>query len=174
MALFLLSSVASLIFLIGFLAKDIPWLKILSIGGLACLFPYYYFQAEPPWVPLGWNVAYIAVHFIRVREVFEDRRPVDFTREENDLYMRVFDSLTPRQFEKILRIGRWRDLEPGYQIQSDGNPAVLEIAFLFGSAESRKNDRWLASYGPGDFAGLRYIYRNEGDCPGIYRGNGSR
>lgn len=157
MTLFILSSVASLILLIGYWAKDIYWLRMISIGGLTCLFPYYYFQVEPLWIPMAWNVAYIALHSIRVHEIVRDRRSVDFTQEENALYLRGFDSLTPQQFKKILNIGRWRDLEPGHRIQSDGDPAVIAIAFLYGAAEARKKNRWLSTYGPGDFAGIGCI-----------------
>jgi len=160
MTLFILSSAANLIVFVGYWAKDILWLRIISIGGLVCLFPYYYFQAEPLWIPMAWNVAYIALHFIRVFEIVRDRRPVDFTQEENALYLQVFDSLTPQQFKKILTIGRWRDFEPGHRIHSDGDPSVIEIAFLYGAAEARKKNRPVGSFGPGDLVGIGFIARN--------------
>ena len=160
MTLFILSSAANLILFIGYWAKDILWLRKISIGGLICLFPYYYFQMEPLWIPIAWNVAYIALHSIRVREIVKDRRSVDFTQEENELYLRGFDNLTPQQFKKMLTIGRWRDLESGHQILSEGDPSVIEIAFLYGAAEARKKNLCLGSYGPGDFAGIGCIVKS--------------
>ncbi len=76
------------------------------------------------------------------------------------MYLRGFDNLTPQQFKKMLTIGRWRDLESGHQILSEGDPSVIEIAFLYGAAEARKKNLCLGSYGPGDFAGIGCIVKS--------------
>lgn len=160
MALFILSNIANLIILIGCWSKDVIWLRILLICGLILILPYYYFQVEAWWAAIAWNIAFVIAHSVRIQMTLAERRPANFSREENALYLSGFEGLTPLQFKKILKIGQWRDLESGLQIQTKGNPAVSQIAILYGVIEARVENRVLGAFGSGDFIGLSCIAAN--------------
>ena len=157
MLLFITINVANLIFLGAYLVKDILWLRILSIAGSVVILPYYYFQIETLWAPIAWTFAYMVIHGVRTWGIIQERRPVDFLPEEDKLYKSTFPNLSAHEFKKILTLGKWADLDGGYKVLTEGNPAETLTAVLTGQIEARKGDRLLGTYDSGDFVGLGCI-----------------
>jgi hypothetical protein len=160
MSLFFFNTAANLIFIGAYWVKDILWLRVLSIVGSLVILPYYYLQPEPLWEPMMWSFVYMAIHGFRAWGIIQERRPVEFSDEENTLYKKTFDNLSPQQFKKILKIGQWQDLDKGVKVQSEGDPAENVVAVTTGELKARKSGRVLGSYGPGDLIGLGCIMTN--------------
>src|SRR5690349_5117336 len=102
-----LDTLSNLIFIGAYWAKDILWLRLLAMLGSLVLIPYYLLQTEPLWTPTMWSCVFVSIHGTRAWGILKERRPVPFTRDEQFLYDKTFNTLSPQQFKRLLAIGRW-------------------------------------------------------------------
>ena len=59
----ILLNCAYTIWLAAFIAKDIAWLRRITIAGNLVVLPYYYFFFEPPmWNPIFWVCIYTMIN----------------------------------------------------------------------------------------------------------------
>jgi hypothetical protein len=143
MLLNVLDDVVNLIFLGAYWVKDILWLRMLSIVGSLLIIPYYLLQPEPLWTPTVWSFVFISVHAVRAWGIVKERQPVAFTSDEQLLYEKTFNALSPQQFKRLLGIGEWQELERGYVLHSIGDSPVSLEAVVRGELEARRNGRVL-------------------------------
>ena len=61
------------------------------------------------WASIGWNTVFMAINIWRIVLLLLERRPVRLSERDLRLYRRVFRSLTPREFVKLLALGRWEE-----------------------------------------------------------------
>ena len=101
-----LSSVPTLI---SFTVQSILALRFLAIGAQLMFIPYCLLQSPPLWTPAIWNILFLAVNVVNVILLLLARRPVVFSRDEEQLYDLAFKSLSPREFLKLLSLGEWRE-----------------------------------------------------------------
>lgn len=154
MNLTFLDDLANLLFISAYLVKDILWLRLLSIVGSLTVLPYYLLRPEPLTTPAMWSCVFIGINATRAWGIVRERRPVPFSADEQLLYDRTFSTLSPAQFKRLLAIGTWRDLEPGYVLHATGDPPGAITAIVRGELEERRHGRVLGHAGAGDLAGL--------------------
>lgn len=82
----LIDDAANILFLCGFLFRDILLLRTLSTTGYLTVLPYYYLQPEPLWTPIVWTLLFIAINAYHIRRLLRDRRPLGLEGEELALY----------------------------------------------------------------------------------------
>jgi hypothetical protein len=152
-----LDDLANLTFLGAAWVKDILWLRLLSIVGSLLVIPFYLLQTEPLWTPIVWSCVFISVHAVRTWGIVKERRPVAFTGDEQLLYDKTFNTLSPQQFKRLLAIGEWQDLERGYVLHSTGDPPDSLEGIVRGELEARRHGRVLGHTRPGDLAGLASV-----------------
>ncbi len=58
----LLIHAANVLYLLAFMVRDILWLRLLTVVAAACLIPYFYFQPEPLFTPIYWNLVFTALN----------------------------------------------------------------------------------------------------------------
>ncbi len=158
MPLSILDHIANLIFVGAYWVKDILWLRILSIVGSLMILPYYYFQPETLWAPMMWSFVFISIHGYRAHGIIQERRPIQFHGDEEILYNTVFRSLTPHEFQRLLTIGHWQDLDAGTKLQSSGESGNILTAVLDGEVEACREGKLIANLGPGDLVGMTRIF----------------
>ena len=163
MPLYVLDDLANLIFIGAYWVKDILWLRLLSIVGSLVVIPYYLLQTEPLWTPMMWSCVFIGIHATRSWGIVKERRPVEFTGDEQLLYDKTFSTLSPQQFKRLLAIGEWQDLEPRVRAPFHRGSARLARSGRprrAGGAQGRGHS--LGHSRPGDLAGLSSLLERLG------------
>ena len=105
------------ILLIAFLAKDIVWLRILTISGNLIAIPYYFSYFENPlWNPMAWIGVYTLINIVMLFLLYLERRPVKLTDQEKEIYELSFRSIPPRVFKNLINQANWEHLGPEVQL----------------------------------------------------------
>jgi hypothetical protein len=145
--------VANAITLGSFLVKDILWLRVLSvIAGLLALTTLV-FRPQPMWEGIGWNMVFFAINVAQIRLLVLERRPVQLRADEQRLYQRVFRALKPREFVKLLAVGRWEEHRPDETIVASGQSLDRIMVICDGKAAVRRDGRTIIELGEGRFVG---------------------
>lgn len=88
--------------LLGFMARDELWLRLLMLGASALYLVYYYVVAGYPlWDALFTNGALAAVNLVMIGVVVAERSTFTMSRETALLYQ-MFPLFSPGQFRKLL------------------------------------------------------------------------
>jgi hypothetical protein len=77
--LHVLINIANVLYTVSYSVRDILWLRILTVAGIAFTIPYYYLQPTPLLVPIGWDVAFAALNLYWIAKLLLERRPVKLT-----------------------------------------------------------------------------------------------
>ncbi len=104
-----------------------------------------------------WSCIFISIHAVRAWGIMKERRPVTFTRDEQFLYEKTLNALSPQQFERLVASGEWQDLDRGYVLHPTGDSSDSLEAVVSGELEARRNGRVLGHARPGDLAGLASV-----------------
>ncbi len=132
-----LDNLSNLIFLGAYWVKDILWLRLLAMVGSLVAIPCYLLQTQSLWNPATWSCLFIGIAAARAWGIMKERRPVAFTDDEQLLYDKTFNALSPPQFKRLLAIGEWRDPDRGYVLHSTGDPPDSLEAVVRGELEAR-------------------------------------
>jgi len=108
--------VANVLYLFSYLARDILWLRILTVVAASCLIPYFWLRPEPLVAPIAWNVIFTAINLVQIVRLLLERRPVVFTPAEQRLHQLVFRRLTPQEAKRLLAFARWADAAVGERV----------------------------------------------------------
>jgi Popeye protein conserved region len=100
---------ANVLYLLSYLVKDILWLRLLTVVAGLLLMIWAYLQAQPLWASLAWNALFLTINVYQSWLLVLERRPVTLSERELSLYKLVFRALTPREYKKLLALGRWED-----------------------------------------------------------------
>lgn len=103
---------ANVLYLLSYLVKDILWLRLLTVVAGLLLLTWALLQPQPLWASVAWNSLFLAINLYQSWLLIMERRPVRLTECESRLYQLVFRSLTPREFVKLLALGRWEEAAP--------------------------------------------------------------
>ena len=109
LVLTVLLNFAYFLFLLLYLSKNIIWLRTLAVFGNLSLIPWYYLQESPVWSAIAWSVVYVGINVVHLTILYLERRPIILTEIEQELYDMVFDSLSPRTYQKVLRSGAFEE-----------------------------------------------------------------
>ena len=109
LTLTVLLNVAYFLFLMLYLSRDIFWLRILAVFGNLSLIPWYYLQENPVWSAMVWSAVYVAINAVHLTILYLERRPIKLTEIEQQLYDMVFDSLSPRTYQKVVKLGYFEE-----------------------------------------------------------------
>jgi Popeye-like protein len=150
----LFAHAASVLTAIAYLVKDILWLRILTV--LACIAGIvfnYTVPATPLWVVIYWNLLFLAINVVQIGIVIKERRTVNFTEEEKELYQTLFASFAPFEFMKLLRVGRWREAKKDQLLAID-QKSLDEVMLIYnGLVQVEAGGQTLAQLKDGSFIG---------------------
>ena len=113
----ILLNCAYTIWLAAFIAKDIAWLRRITIAGNLVVLPYYYFFFEPPmWNPIFWVCIYTVINLVMLFLIYLESRPIKLNDLEQKIYELTFKSLEPRIYKKLIDLGSWEEIQPEVEL----------------------------------------------------------
>lgn len=145
---------ASILTTLAYLVKDILWLRFLSI--LACVAGIifnYTVPATPLWTVIYWNIIFIIINCVQIALIIKERRGVEFTDEEKELYDTMFKSFAPFEFMKLLRIGNWSEAKKDQVLAVEEEPLDSVMLIYNGLVSVEAGGQSLAQLKDGSFIG---------------------
>ena len=151
--------VGAFIFLIAYLVRDQILLRALIVIGTIFYIIYYLLLSEPLWSALGWNSLFVLINCVMIFLIYADRAKFSMSEDEEKLFG-LFNTLSPGEFRKLMKISEWVVAEEKILITKlDEVPDKLYF-ILEGHAEiNRINKKFKV--GPGVFIGeLAFLTKN--------------
>jgi hypothetical protein len=145
--------VANVLLLLSFLVSDILWLRVLNmVAGLAFI-AFFALSTPPMWAPVGWNLLFLVINVVQVWRLLLERKPVRLAAEELSLYQLAFRVLTPREFVRLLAIGRWENAAAGERLIEQGVHVDRVLVLHSGATDVVANGARVAELRPGQLVG---------------------
>ncbi|MGM0593799.1 MAG: Crp/Fnr family transcriptional regulator [Pseudomonadota bacterium] len=144
---------ANLLFCLAYVVRDMLWLRAITICAASCTLPYFYFQSEPLYSAMGWQLAFIVINAVNLTVLLLERRPLPLTKEQRWLHEHIFRSMNAREMVRVLNDGRRHSLEAGEVLVRRGEHIKRLILLIDGQAEARVDGHFKATLQPGDFVG---------------------
>ena len=138
----------------SFLVKDILWLRLVSI--LASAFSIFYnwvIPVEPMWIAIHWNLVFIVLNLYHIAVIIYEKRPVDMSPKEKELYDTMFRSLSPVEFLKILKAAEWVNFNTPEPIIEQNKPVKDLILIYNGTVNVEVDGEKVAELKDGQFVG---------------------
>lgn len=112
--------VAAVFTLLCFLFRDQIKLRIFAAVGDFLLSIYYIVAfPEPLWNPLVWSIMNVVINIVMILLILRDGREGSMSDNELSLF-RNLDVLTPGQFRKVVKSGKWHKTEGETVLTQDG------------------------------------------------------
>ena len=132
----ILLNCAYTIWLAAFIAKDIAWLRRITIAGNLVVLPYYYFFFEPPmWNPIFWVCTYTVINLVMLFLHYMESRPIKLSDIEQKIYELTFKSIEPRIYKKLIDLGTWEELQPEVELVTRDSVLNSLMLVVDGEAE---------------------------------------
>ncbi len=124
------------IWLAAFIAKDIVWLRLLTVTGNIIVVPYYFYFFETPlWNSIAWVGIYTVINMVMLFIIYLESRPVKLSDLEQKIYDLTFKSLEPRVFKKLIDHGSLEDLQPEVNLVTRDSELDSLMLVVEGEAE---------------------------------------
>ena len=132
----ILLNCAYTIWLAAFVAKDIVWLRILTVTGNILVVPYYlYFLETPLWNTIAWVGVYTVINLVMLFIIYIESRPITLSDLEQKIYDLTFKSLEPRVFKKLIDHGSLEELQPEVNLVTRDSELDSLMLVVEGEAE---------------------------------------
>jgi len=146
--------IAAVLTLFAYLVKDILWLRVLTIFACIAGIIFNYFVAPTPlWPVINWNLIFIAINVVQIGIILRERRGVNFTEEERELYQTLFRNFAPFEFMKLLRLAEWKDAEKGQLLAIEKQPIDNILLIYNGLADVEAAGKQIAQLRDGNLVG---------------------
>ncbi|MFT5170238.1 MAG: hypothetical protein ACI9BD_000004 [Candidatus Marinamargulisbacteria bacterium] len=152
---------ANILYCMAYVVRDIMWLRILTIVGAFCTFPYFFFQPETLWSALFWQSAFILINAVNLVYLLLERRPVNLTADQKRLYLLLFRSFSPRELLKLLSIVEWKEAKTSEKLIEKNKPLdTLQLIFQ-GMVKVEAKGKVVGYIQDGGFVGEMSLVSNE-------------
>jgi Popeye protein conserved region len=142
----------AMLYLVCFLFRDQILLRSFAIAGDFAYVIYYFNVADQPlWGAIFWNVPNVIINLAMIALILRDNRTTSFTDDELKLY-RCLNTLTPSEFRKVVRLGKWGKTNADMVLALEGQPLGLLHYVLEGDIWIDKGGRKINA-SPGMFIG---------------------
>jgi hypothetical protein len=144
---------ANMLYVVSYLVTDILWLRALAVlGGFSSL-TWTLTAPAPSATFIGWTLVYNTINLVQIARLWHERRPVRLSPDEQRLYVAAFRALTPRDFQRLLAVGRWAHAPAGELLIAQGAPACRMLVLASGRAAVKVDGCEVALLQSGQFAG---------------------
>lgn len=131
----LLGNLANIVYVLGYLVKDIMWLRAWIAVGSVLEVVYSFLVAERPlWTNIFWCSLYTVVNTWQVRSLAMERRKIHFNEEESNLYRTVFSNFTDHEFWKVIKLAAWKEYTSGHILIGENQEVTRLTLITRGSA----------------------------------------
>jgi hypothetical protein len=144
---------ANVLYVFSYLVTDILWLRALAVVGGFSYLTWTLTTPTPNLSLIGWTLVYNTINVVQITRLWYERRPLRLDGDEQALYASVFRTLTPREFRRLLRVGRWHDAPAGEVLIEQSTRPGRVLVLASGRAAVMVGGRGVATLGPGQFAG---------------------
>jgi CRP-like cAMP-binding protein len=146
----------------SYMTSDLLTLRALAIGGLSAAVVFQYFRDVPLWLPIRWNALFVAINVFWVAKLYYDEYNAEHwcTTEERSLYDRHFSHMALNSFRTLLKHGKWRDIERGFEFTKEGKMNENVHVLIDGSAEVYVGGKSVNSIDAGSFIGEMSLMRS--------------
>ena len=148
-----LINVSSLLTVASFSVRAMLPLRSLAVASQVFAIPYFMLQPVPLWTPVGWTALFMAINLYHIMRILLERRPVKFTPDEQRIYGLAFSNFAPRDFLKLLKLGKWMTAAPGEQILRQGVAITQIIVPISGSVAAGQGGKRVDTLGHGELIG---------------------
>jgi hypothetical protein len=134
---------------------DVLWFRWLSVAtslggiGYKVLFPH----ETPLRLVVAWNIVFILINVAHIVILLQERREVEFSGEEQELYQTLFPGFSPVEFMKLMRLAHWTSGEAGAVLTQQGEPVTHLVLLYNGEAEVEIDGESVARLRDGAFIG---------------------
>ena len=150
----------ALLYFVCFLFRNQILLRSFAIAAdIAYLVYYLNVSDKPLWDAAFWSVLILLTNSVMLVVIIRDQRGTDFDDNELKLY-RCLNGLSPSDFRRIVRLGKWTHLEAEATLTTLGQPLEQLHYILEGAVEMEKDGRKIAVQAPlfiGEIAFLRHV-----------------
>ncbi len=155
------------ILLASYIMRDILWLRVLTVISLGFEIPYFYFQLEPLWDGIGWDVAFILINVYWIARLVFERRPVHLTGEQKRLWETALHRLHPRHARALFKRATYKSIAPNEIISAPGD-TFDELALISeGKVGLRMDGEEIEELGPGHFVGSAAFLEKDLEFPTV-------
>lgn len=149
---------ANLFYCLGYLVRDMLWLRVLSMAGAVLTFPYFFLQPEVLVSAIAWQGCFLLINLVNMVLLLVERQPAALNTEQQHLKNLVFGSFSNRDTLRLLSIATWKDAEPGDTLL-EVDQQLDELHLLYsGAVRVQRQGRVLVSRSAGTFVGeVHYI-----------------
>ena len=146
----------------SYMTSDLLTLRALAVGGLSAAVVFQYFRDVPLWLPIRWNALFVAINVFWVAKLYYDEYNAEHwcTTEERSLYDRHFSHMALNSFRTLLKHGKWRDIERGFEFTKEGKMNENVHVLIDGSAEVYVGGKSVNSIDAGSFIGEMSLMRS--------------
>ena len=144
---------ANVLYVVSYLVTDILWLRVLAVAGGLSSLTWTLTAPQPSATFIGWTLVYNTINVVQIARLWHERRPVRLAAEEQVLYAAAFRTLTPREFRRLLAVGRWQEAPAKTVLIEEGARPGRLLVLASGRAAVKVRGREVASLHPGQFAG---------------------
>lgn len=133
--------VGAVLYLICFLFRDQIALRTFAITGDFAYTAYYYAApATPLWEAIYWIIPNMGINIVMIFIILHDRRMTALSDEEMSLFQNL-RGLTPGQFRRLLKLGKWQRLHEPMVLTREGEALDRLYYVLQGEVEVDKSGR---------------------------------
>ena len=125
----------------SFFMRDILFLRILAIASLLVGMIYNFrVPGGPLWLVIFWLFVLLSINIFRIIIHVYENRSISFSEEERDLFRTLFHRFPPVEFLKFIRLGEWRNAEPGAVLATQGME-IDDLKLIYNGEVSILRDR---------------------------------
>lgn len=130
------------------------WLRGLAIiAGIASIFYNYHISATPLWVPIQWNILFIATNVLQIVFLLKGKMNVSFDGALDKIYKTRFSHFTPMEFKTLIGIAHTRSSPMNTVLVENNSTPDSLFLLLEGACTVELNGKELAILREGDFVG---------------------
>jgi CRP-like cAMP-binding protein len=130
-----------MLYLVCFLFRDQILLRSFAIAGDFAYMAYYFTIADQPlWGAIFWNIPNIGINLAMIGLIMRDSRTSNLNDEELLLY-RKLDTMTPGDFRKLMKWGKWHTATSDTVLCREGETLQQLHYVLQGPIEVDKSGR---------------------------------
>lgn len=146
--------VAFALIAMSYLVRDMFYLRILSVVACGAGIAYNYFALPIPlWTPIFWNGVFMAVNVVQLFIIWQERRGIEFSEEQKEIYQMIFKNFSPLEFAKLMRLSKWLNVEEGATLITEKKETKFVYLIYNGEVSILINGKEVARLKDGAFVG---------------------
>lgn len=138
----------------AFLMRNILYLRILTIFSSVFAIAFFLFVGpKPAWFGISWESVFITINIFQIILLFYERRKIAFSKEEQEIYQKVFPHFLPGQYKKLLNISTFAEADKGEILIEQGAQVPYLILIYKGMTSIIINGKTVNYCGSGSLLG---------------------